>query len=114
MIETTCSSRTRRSGGATQRPVGRRLEEGGELTELAGRIPDLVYRGYTAEGAGGSRWNYVGIWRASASYITGAQSLKVGYIGRLSDTEDKQFSTFNLKYRCSGHVWQAAVLMRAR
>jgi hypothetical protein len=75
-----------------------------QVTELAGRIPGLIYRGYTAEGAGGSRWNYVGIWRASASYITGAQSLKVGYIGRLSDTEDKQFSTFNLKYRFTNGV----------
>ncbi len=42
-----------------------------------GNIPNLVYR------SGTYRWNLQGTvsWRASASYVTGAQSMKFGYQG---------------------------------
>ncbi len=66
-----------------------------------GNIPNLAYR------SGTYRWNLQGTvtWRASASYVTGAQSMKFGYQGGyLYDNENTYTNNQFLSYRFNNAV----------
>jgi hypothetical protein len=67
------------------------------VTEQAGLIPGLTYRSadYTQ-----GQIAFAPRWRASASYITGAHSLKIGYEGQYLASDLKSFTnTQALSYR---------------
>jgi hypothetical protein len=51
------------------------------VVEQAGGIPGLTYRAQNWS----RPWSGTYVWRASASYITGAHSMKIGYWGSLYD-----------------------------
>ncbi|HXD74037.1 MAG TPA: hypothetical protein VN628_09885, partial [Vicinamibacterales bacterium] len=66
-----------------------------------GNIPNLTYR------SGTYRWNLQGTvsWRASASYVTGAQSMKFGYQGGyLYDNENTYTNNQFVSYRFNNAV----------
>ncbi|HUK36127.1 MAG TPA: hypothetical protein VLV86_19555 [Vicinamibacterales bacterium] len=66
-----------------------------------GNIPNLAYR------SGTYRWNLQGTvsWRASASYVTGAQSMKFGYQGGyLYDNENTYTNNQFLAFRFNNAV----------
>jgi hypothetical protein len=66
-----------------------------------GNIPNLIYR------SGTYRWNLQGTvtWRASASYVTGAQSMKFGYQGGyLYDNENTFTNDQFVAYRFNNGV----------
>jgi hypothetical protein len=66
-----------------------------------GNIPGLVYRSQDWLDAWQGSWN----WRASASYVTGAHSLKVGYQGNfLTDDQVWYSNTQQLAYRLNNGV----------
>ena len=66
-----------------------------------GNIPGLVYRSQDWIVAYQASYN----WRASASYVTGAHSLKVGYQGTLMTDDQTWFSNNqNLAYRLNNGV----------
>jgi hypothetical protein len=66
-----------------------------------GNIPNLNYR--SANWA--SNWSGAHRWRASASYVTGRQSMKVGYQGAFFVENDTSFSNINyLSYRVANGV----------
>ena len=58
-------------------PPGKRTLDLVRVTEQAGSIPGLTYR--SADGSTG--WISANTWRATVSYVTGANSLKFGYNG---------------------------------
>jgi Carboxypeptidase regulatory-like domain len=66
-----------------------------------GGIPGLVYRSQDFGNNYSGSYN----WRASASYVTGAHSVKVGYQGTLlTDERDWQTNNQNLTYRFNNGV----------
>ena len=65
-------------------------------------VPNMVYHGYA-----GLNNNYQthNVWRASASYVTGAHSMKVGYQGAYEVTDIfGDFASHGLQYRFLGGV----------
>lgn len=72
------------------------------VTEQGGRIPGLTYRSHDW----GSIWNGSHFWRASASHVTGARSLKIGYQGAflLNDQENSYTNDHRLAYRFNNGV----------
>jgi hypothetical protein len=65
-------------------------------------VPNMVYHGYA-----GLNNNYQthNVWRASASYVTGAHSMKVGYQGAYEVTDIfGDFADHGLQYRFLGGV----------
>jgi hypothetical protein len=59
------------------------------VSEQAGRIPGLSYRGITSVDRRGNRtYN----WRSSVTYVSGAHSSKIGYLGSLYDYTSHPFS----------------------
>jgi hypothetical protein len=71
------------------------------VVEQAGIIPNLTYRAQNWS----RPWSGTYGWRASASYITGAHSVKVGYWGALYDAWTLSFTnTQRLQYRFSNGV----------
>ena len=65
-------------------------------------VPNMVYHGYA-----GLNNNYRthNVWRASASYVTGAHSMKVGYQGAYEVTDIfGDFADHGLQYRFLGGV----------
>ena len=100
--------------GAYQSPFGPRESPGNDTRGLArvveqcaagcsanGGIPNLTYRSANW----GHSWDAQYTWRASASYVTGAHNLKIGYGGvalvsdLLNNTND-----LNLQYRLNNGV----------
>ncbi|MBI4521475.1 MAG: TonB-dependent receptor [Gemmatimonadetes bacterium] len=81
--------------GGQERPANNRdlipvLEQGGF-------IPNLSYR---SQLSWSRHWNGTHNWRASASYVTGAHSLKVGYVGQFLVLETTNFrQNQRLRYR---------------
>jgi hypothetical protein len=72
------------------------------VTEQMGLIPNLVYRGQQA-------WsrNWIGVhsWRTSLSYVTGAHSTKVGYMGQYLVSDVNNFRpNSRLEYRFQNNV----------
>jgi hypothetical protein len=68
------------------------------FTDQAGSIPGLSYR---QPGSYAHNWTGQQNWRASASYVTGAHSFKVGYYGThdeptTNNTNYTGFSNFQL------------------
>jgi len=71
------------------------------VVEQAGAIPNLVYRAQNWS----RPWSGTYGWHASASYITGANSVKVGYWGSLYDAWTQNFTNNpRLQYRFSSGV----------
>ena len=71
------------------------------VVEQAGIIPNLTYRAQNWS----RPWSGTYGWRASASYITGAHSLKIGYWGALYDAWTLSFTNNQrLQYRFSNGV----------
>ena len=96
--------------GGTYYGYGHREREGNPTRDLIrvteqcaagcaanGSIPGLVYRSQDWLDA----WQGSYSWRASASYVTGAHSLKVGYQGTLM-TDDQTWFTNNQDLDVSG------------
>ena len=53
----------------------------------------------------GRNKNTTSTWRASAAWVTGAKSLKVGYIGnKLGDVRSANRGSNNLRYRVNNGV----------
>jgi hypothetical protein len=71
-----------------------------------GNIPGLTYRSQTVNlFSDGRNKNITTTWRASVSWVTGARSLKVGYIGnKLGDIRLANQSPNNLLYRVNNGV----------
>jgi hypothetical protein len=71
------------------------------VTEQGGAIPGLTYRAQNWS----RPWSGTYSWRASASYITGAHSVKVGYWGTLYDAWTDSFTNNTLlNYRFNSGV----------
>jgi hypothetical protein len=71
------------------------------VVEQAGAIPNLTYRAQNWS----RPWSGTYTWRASASYITGAHSLKVGFWGALYDAWTLSFTNNQrLQYRFGNGV----------
>jgi carboxypeptidase family protein len=71
------------------------------VVEQAGIIPNLTYRAQNWS----RPWSGTYTWRASASYVTGAHSMKVGYWGTLYDAWTLNFTNnARLQYRFSNGV----------
>jgi hypothetical protein len=65
-------------------------------------VPNMVYHGYAGLNNNHQTHN---VWRASASYITGAHSLKVGYQGAYEVTDIfGDYPTHGLQYRFNAGV----------
>ncbi len=71
-----------------------------------GNIPGLTYRSQTVDlFSDGRNKNTTSTWRASAAWVTGAKSLKVGYIGnKLGDVRSANRGSNNLRYRVNNGV----------
>ena len=71
-----------------------------------GNIPSLMYRSQTTDlFSDGRNKNITTTWRFSASYVTGASSLKFGYIGnQLGDLRSANRSPNDLRYRTNNGV----------
>jgi hypothetical protein len=66
-----------------------------------GGIPNLLYRSANW----GNHWNGTHTWRASASYVTGANNMKFGYIGGYLEDHRKNFTNDqNLLFRVNNGV----------
>jgi hypothetical protein len=66
-----------------------------------GNIPNLAYRSHNWE----DNWNGAHTWRASASYVTGAHSMKFGYQGAFHSYNPKTFTNdLFLQYRVNNGV----------
>jgi hypothetical protein len=66
-----------------------------------GNIPGLVYRSQDWGTNTAASWN----WKASVSYVTGANSLKIGYQGTLmTDYRTWSTNTQNLSYRVNNGI----------
>jgi hypothetical protein len=83
------------------RPLIRITEQCATGCANNGNIPGLVYRSQDWIDAWQGSWN----WRASASYVTGAHSLKIGYQGNFL-TDDQTWFTNDqqLAYRLNGGI----------
>jgi len=63
-------------------------------------VPNMVYHGYAGLNNNHQSHN---VWRASASYVTGTQSIKAGYIGAYEVTDIfGNFASHGLQYRFNG------------
>jgi carboxypeptidase family protein len=71
-----------------------------------GNIPGLTYRSQTVDlFSDGRNKNTTTTWRASAAWVTGSKSLKVGYIGNLlGDERSANRGSNNLRYRVNNGV----------
>ena len=71
-----------------------------------GGIPGLMYRSQTTDlFSDGRNKNITTTWRASLSYVTGAHSLKFGYIGnKLGDIRSANRGANDLRYRVNNGV----------
>ena len=71
-----------------------------------GNIPSLMYRSQTTDlFSDGRNKNITTTWRFTASYVTGASSLKFGYIGnQLGDLRSANRSPNDLRYRTNNGV----------
>ncbi len=87
--------------GNTTRPLIRVSEQCAAGCPANGNIPGLVYRSQDWLDAWQGSWN----WRASASYVTGAHSLKIGYQGNyLTDDQVWYTNDEQLAYRLNNGV----------
>jgi hypothetical protein len=87
--------------GNTTRPLIRVSEQCAAGCPANGDIPGLVYRSQDWLDAWQGSWN----WRASASYVTGAHSLKIGYQGNyLTDDQVWYTNDEQLAYRLNNGV----------
>jgi hypothetical protein len=91
----------RESPGNSTRGLARVVEQCAAGCSANGGIPNLTYRSANW----GHSWDAQYTWRASASYVTGAHNLKIGYGGvalvsdLLNNTND-----LNLQYRLNNGV----------
>jgi len=71
-----------------------------------GGIPNLMYRSQTTDlFSDGRNENITTTWRASASYVTGRQSLKIGYTAnQLGDIRSANRGSNDLRYRVNNGV----------
>ena len=71
-----------------------------------GGIPNLMYRSQTTDlFSDGRNKNITTTWRAAASYVTGRQSLKVGYsANQLGDIRSANRGENDLRYRVNNGV----------
>jgi len=71
-----------------------------------GGIPNLMYRSQTTDlFSDGRNKNITTSWRAAAAYVTGRQSLKVGYTAnQLGDLRSANRGTNDLRYRVNNGV----------
>jgi hypothetical protein len=87
--------------GNTTRPLIRVSEQCAAGCPANGNIPGLVYRSQDWLDAWQGSWN----WRAAASYVTGAHSLKIGYQGNyLTDDQVWYTNDEQLAYRLNNGV----------
>ena len=87
--------------GNTTRPLIRVSEQCAAGCPANGNIPGLVYRSQDWLDAWQGSWN----WRASASFVTGAHSLKIGYQGNfLTDDQVWYTNDEQLAYRLNNGV----------
>ena len=71
-----------------------------------GNIPGLTYRSQSVDlFSDGRNKNITTTWRAGMAYVTGAQTLKVGYVGnQLGDIRSANRGENNLRYRTNNGV----------
>jgi hypothetical protein len=82
-------------------PPGNRTRDLIRVTEQAGAIPNLNYRSVNWA----SHWNGTHTWSASASYITGAHSMKFGYNGAFYVLDQQTFTNnHRLSFRFNNGV----------
>ncbi|HEU4692596.1 MAG TPA: hypothetical protein VFS23_29745, partial [Vicinamibacterales bacterium] len=87
--------------GNTTRPLIRVSEQCAAGCPANGNIPGLVYRSQDWLDAWQGSWN----WRAAASFVTGAHSLKIGYQGNyLTDDQVWYTNDEQLAYRLNNGV----------
>jgi hypothetical protein len=87
--------------GNTTRPLIRVSEQCAAGCPANGDIPGLVYRSQDWLDAWQGSWN----WRASASFVTGAHSLKLGYQGNyLTDDQVWYTNDEQLAYRLNNGI----------
>ena len=98
---TTTATVTASANGNTTRNLIRVSEQCAGGCAANGNIPGLVYRSQDWIDAWQGSWN----WRASASYVTGAHSLKIGYQGNfLTDDQVWYTNDQQLAYRLNNGV----------
>jgi hypothetical protein len=66
-----------------------------------GNIPGLLYRG---EATWASDWIGAHVWRASASYVTGSNSMKIGYQGAFHVDNRLNATPANMTFRFNNAV----------
>ena len=89
------------SPGNTTRPLARVTEQCAAGCSANGGIPNLIYRSQNWSDS----WDAQYTWRASASYVTGAHNLKVGYGGVALVSDLQNFTNdLNLAYTVSNGV----------
>jgi hypothetical protein len=82
-------------------PPGNQTRDLIRVTEQAGAIPNLNYRSVNWA----SHWNGTHTWSASASYITGAHSMKFGYNGAFYVLDQQTFTNnHRLSFRFNNGV----------
>ena len=82
-------------------PPGNRTRDLIRVQEQAGAIPNMNYRSVNWA----SHWNGTHTWSASASYITGAHSMKFGYNGAFYVLDQQTFTNnHRLSYRFNNGV----------
>jgi hypothetical protein len=82
-------------------PPGNRTRDLIRVTEQAGEISNLNYRSVNWA----SHWNGTHTWSASASYVTGAHSMKFGYNGAFYVLDQQTFTNnHRLSYRFNNGV----------
>jgi len=86
------------SPGNTTRPLARVTEQCAAGCSANGGIPNLIYRSQNWSDS----WDAQYTWRASASYVTGAHNLKIGYGGVALVSDLQNFTNdLNLAYTVS-------------
>jgi hypothetical protein len=87
-------------GNGTENLI-RVTEQCAPICDANGNIPNLTYR----SGNWGSHINWNTQWNASASFVTGAQSIKIGYQGALLYDDRKNFTNSeSLAYRVNNGI----------
>ena len=87
--------------GNPTRTMVRVVEQCAAGCPVNGNIPNLAYRSLNWE----DNWNGAHTWRASASYVTGAHSMKFGYQGAFHSYNPKTFTNdLFLQYRVNNGV----------
>jgi hypothetical protein len=65
-------------------------------------VPNMVYHGYAGLNNNHQTHN---VWRASASYVTGAHSMKIGYVAAYNRTDNlNHYNATRVNYRFSGGI----------